>query len=118
MTARTTKTAAKPASKKTPATEEKKTVKAAKTSSTKRITFTYAGKPGDVVTIHGSFNDWQEAFKTLADKNNDGQFSCTCMLKPGRYEYKLQVNGLWITDETNPNFVQNAFGSLNNILEF
>ena len=112
MTARSSKTTAKAV--KAAATE----AKPAKTNGSKRITFTYAGKPGDVVTVHGSFNDWQEAFKVLADKNNDGQFSCTCMLKPGRYEYKFQVNGLWMTDETNPNFVQNAFGSLNNILEF
>ena len=42
-------------------------------------------------------------------------YSCSLKLAPGSYEYKLVVNGEWLLDESNPNFVTNDFGTLNSV---
>ncbi len=84
----------------------------------RRVFFRYAGHAGDVVTLHGSFNGWSEPYRQFhAESGKEDHFVCLCVLRPGRYEYKYQVNGQWVLDETNPSVVANPFGSLNNLLE-
>jgi len=38
-------------------------------------------------------------------------------LNPGRYRYRLVVDGKWITDPNNQYVEINQFGELNNIVE-
>ena len=46
-----------------------------------------------------------------------GDFRAQLPLKPGRYRYRLVVDGNWITDPNNQYVEANQFGELNNIVE-
>lgn len=98
--------------------KKKMSPRSVKPSASRRVTFRFTGESGDVVTLHGSFNNWENEYRQFKEsKGTPGEFTCVCVLKPGRYEYKFQVNGKWILDDLNPNVTANPFGSLNNCLE-
>lgn len=78
--------------------------------------FTYSGIPGCRVCLAGSFNGWSVDALPLADLWGDGRYSCSLALPPGRYEYKLVIDGEWRLDENNPAVTDNEFGSRNNVL--
>ena len=88
-----------------------------KNSATKksRITFELVADVGANVFLAGSFNDWTPQ-KPLIDKEGDGLYRCAMMLPPGIYEYKFKVNDSWQIDAKNPNFTQNALGTLNSVI--
>jgi hypothetical protein len=46
-----------------------------------------------------------------------GHYSTTVALPPGRHEYKFVVNGEWQIDEKCPQWVPNASGTLNSVVE-
>jgi 5'-AMP-activated protein kinase regulatory beta subunit len=83
----------------------------------KRTAFSVQCAPGASVFLAGSFNNWDPAAKPMADPAGDGHFAATCMLAPGTYEYKFVVNGEWTVDPANPNFVVNALGTLNSVIQ-
>ena len=65
-----------------------------------KVTLRYRGTAGDTVKIYGSMNGWKTAYTMTADSY--GIYSYTFEdLFPGTYEYKLVVNGEWITDPNN-----------------
>lgn len=72
--------------------------------------------PGKAVSVAGNFNDWDPNAKPMRDKNNDGVYKCTLLLKPGNYEYKFVIDGVWCVDTNNPNFAPNDLGTLNSLL--
>ena len=90
--------------------------KAAKTGAKRRVTFVIDAGPGKIVSVAGSFNDWNPEAKVLKDKNNDGVYRGIITLTPGRYEYKFVVDGIWCMDACNPDFAPNDFGTLNSLL--
>jgi 1,4-alpha-glucan branching enzyme len=100
-----TKSAAKPA----------KTTKSA--PARRRIEFVIEAGFGRIVSVAGSFNDWDPEAKFLTDTKKDGVFRCTMMLPPGEYEYKFVVDGDWRIDENNPWFASNDLGTLNSVLK-
>ncbi|NJE06068.1 pullulanase [Thermococcus sp. M36] len=60
------------------------------------VRFTYY--PGNetvkLVSLRGSFNNWAE----WPMKEENGTWSTTVCLRPGRYEYKYFINGQWVKD--------------------
>ncbi|ASI99919.1 pullulanase [Thermococcus celer] len=60
------------------------------------VRFTYHPGNGTVksVSLRGSFNNWAE----LPMKEENGTWSVTVFLKPGKYEYKYFINGQWVKD--------------------
>ena len=72
--------------------------------------------PGKTVSIAGDFNNWLAGAQPMTDKNNNGIYRCTLLLKPGIYEYKLVVDGVWCIDTNNPDFAPNDLGTLNSLL--
>jgi 1,4-alpha-glucan branching enzyme len=83
----------------------------------RRVDFVVDAEPGSVVHVGGTFNDWDCHADPLREGVTAGVFSGSCLIPPGRHEYKLHINGEWVLDRRNPCFCQNAFGSLNNVLE-
>jgi 1,4-alpha-glucan branching enzyme len=68
------------------------------------------------VSLAGSFNKWNT--RTLsAKKDSQGNWSVKVSLNPGRYEYKFLVDGSWINDPRCSNYVPNAFGTQNCVIE-
>jgi 1,4-alpha-glucan branching enzyme len=95
------------------AVKEVKAVAGAK----KRVAFEVRCAAGSTVFLAASFNDWSPLAKAMVDAAGAGVFTATCMLAPGSYEYKFVVNGEWTVDPANPNFVVNALGTLNSVVQ-
>jgi 1,4-alpha-glucan branching enzyme len=50
-------------------------------------------------------------------KQPDGCFTLKMPLTAGRHEYKFIVDGNWMTDPDNSQWVPNPYGSLNSLAE-
>ncbi len=64
-----------------------------------------------VVALSGSFNDWPE--KGARMQRTDWGWQLPVYLKDGVHQYKLQVNGEWMLDPTNPVVVGDGLGNFN-----
>ena len=69
------------------------------------------------VVVAGDFNNWSPISTPLNPQGRPGDFRATLPLKPGRYRYRLVVDGQWITDPNNQYVETNQFGELNNVFE-
>ena len=81
-----------------------------------QVCFCHPAAPGHTVNLAGVFNDWDPAKAPMIYSENGSYYSCVLELMPGEYEYKLVVDGDWVLDDSNPNFVSNDFGTLNSIV--
>ena len=90
-----------------------KTNKNGNGSQTIRIEFT--DPVAATVAIAGSFNNWRPETTPMV-RMDQGRWVKDLALLPGPYEYRLVVDGVWISDPragaTNPN----PFGELNSVL--
>ncbi len=68
------------------------------------------------VLLAGDFNNWTPA-NTPMQSDTLGQWRATLPLNPGRYRYRMVVDGQWITDPHNQYVEANEYGELNNIVE-
>jgi chromosome partitioning protein len=68
------------------------------------------------VGIAGDFNNWSpETARMTAD--TAGNFRTKLNLAPGRYRYRLVVDGNWQHDPHNTNTEPNPFGGVNSVVE-
>ena len=81
----------------------------------KRIAFTLAAPEAQNVFLVGDFNNWEEKSHPLK-KNSNGTWKVTLSLTPGRYEYRLLVDGVWQNDPKCTSFAPNPFGHENCML--
>lgn len=63
--------------------------------------------------IAGDFTDWKPVTLEVKKKRDGNQIDCFNVAKTARVEYKLIVDGKWITDPLNPNKVDNGVGGEN-----
>jgi chromosome partitioning protein len=68
------------------------------------------------VQVAGDFNGWSPMASPLQHVPNGG-WTIRLPLRPGRYRYRLVVDGQWMTDPHNTAVETNQFGELNNIVE-
>ena len=68
------------------------------------------------VSLSGDFNGWSPD-ATPMQRYDDGHWETTVELAPGRYQYKLIVDGEWIVDPAAQKNVPNEHGSLNSVIE-
>ena len=78
-----------------------------------RVEFKLDRDSGSQVYVAGSFNDWKPEEMKYDEKK--GLFTKVKMLAPGQYEYKFVVNGEWVVDAENEDFVYNDQGSMNSL---
>ena len=80
-----------------------------------RAHFEYDSPTAESVFIAGTFNEWRENATPMIPLQ-PGRWAKQLTLPPGRHEYRLVVDGQWVTDplarETSPN----PFGSQNAVL--
>lgn len=69
------------------------------------------------VTVAGDFNNWSSDATPMETDSRQGEWRMCLPLTPGRYRYRLVVDGKWITDPNNQYVEANQFGELNNIVE-
>ena len=69
------------------------------------------------VCVAGSFNGWQPSATPMRRFGfGTGRWTVDLPLKPGRYEYRLVVDGNWTDDPLGQTFVPNPFGTRNCVL--
>jgi hypothetical protein len=79
-------------------------------------TFTFkADSTVKSVKLSGTFNNWEKEGYTM-QKNPSGEWIFPLYLKPGKYLYKLIVDGNWIVDPSNSLWEENEFNNGNSVL--
>lgn len=68
------------------------------------------------VQIAGDFNNWQP-HQTALKPTQDGKWELALALAPGKYRYRMVVDGQWQQDPYNEQTELNPFGEFNSILE-
>lgn len=69
------------------------------------------------VAVAGDFNGWQPQ-KTPLQRTEDGAWTVTLQVKPGRYHYMFVVDGQeWITDPFAGEYSSDGFGAKNAVLD-
>ncbi|OHB57339.1 MAG: hypothetical protein A2Y12_09520 [Planctomycetes bacterium GWF2_42_9] len=68
------------------------------------------------VQIAGDFNNWQPQ-QTALKASKDGKWELALELAPGKYRYRMVVDGQWQQDPYNGNVEANPYGEYNSILE-
>lgn len=67
------------------------------------------------VALAGTFNDWRPAVTPMIHLCKD-LWVKDLLLPPGRYEYRLVVDGQWICDPAAIEKAPNPFGDMNAVL--
>jgi hypothetical protein len=62
--------------------------------------------------LAGDFNNW-DVNNLPMKKDNKGTWEASFALTPGRYEYRLWVDEVWLDDPNAQERVENPFGSQN-----
>jgi chromosome partitioning protein len=69
------------------------------------------------VQIAGDFNGWQPAKMPMQKVGESGVWQLSAKLSPGKYRYRLVVDGQWQQDPYNDTTELNPFGGYNSIVE-
>lgn len=89
----------------------KKTTAPATTDIRVRVALPHASS----VIASGTFNDWNETGMAF-DRDTEGIWFLDLKLAPGRYEYRLIIDGEWSDAPGVTDTVENPFGSRNAVL--
>jgi len=81
-------------------------------TSKRKVTFSYVAPEAQTVLLAGDFTDWEKAAVSLK-KDKTGAWKKTLSLPPGRYAYRLLVDGQWQDDPQCPTREPNHFGTAN-----
>ena len=83
----------------------------------KRVNFWISAAPGSLVSVAGTFNNWDPTANPMQDQSGKGYFKTDMLIPQGTHEYKFVVNGVWATDPSCQNRVPDPFGSENCVLQ-
>ena len=93
-----------------------KTAKTRTRSATEQLVhFEFSDPAARKVCIAGSFNDWHADASEMIPMGS-GKWVKDLELAPGTYEYRLVIDGKWVTDPRCAHSVPNAFGETNSLL--
>ena len=81
----------------------------------KRVNFKVSAPEAQNVFLAGDFNGWDVNSHPLK-KDSKGTWKISIDLKPGRYEYRFIVDGVWQNDPNCATFAANPLGSENCVL--
>jgi 1,4-alpha-glucan branching enzyme len=81
----------------------------------RKVTFKVRAPDAKKVQLVGEFNNWDPDSHPM-EKDDEGFWKIGLRLTPGRYEYKLLVDGRWWEDIREANCIRNPFGTLNKVL--
>ena len=81
----------------------------------KRVNFRLSAPEAQNVFLAGDFNGWDVHSHSLK-KDSKGMWKISIDLKPGKYEYRFIVDGVWQNDPNCATFAPNPLGSENCVL--
>ena len=87
------------------------------------VTFEYSNSSAKAVYLVGEFNSWldnengkiKEKPEWLMKKDDNGNWKLTIQLAPGKYQYKLVVDGEWKQDPANQETSDDGYGGKNSV---
>jgi chromosome partitioning protein len=68
------------------------------------------------VRVTGEFTNWSRDGLPMDKDGDDGLWKTVVDIAPGEYEYRFIVDGVWIRDPNNKDYVRNEFGQENSLL--
>jgi len=68
------------------------------------------------VVVTGEFTNWSKDGIPLERDPSDAIWKTVVDVEPGEYEYRFVVDGVWIRDPNNKDFIRNEFGQENSLL--
>lgn len=68
------------------------------------------------IQVAGDFNDWVPD-SGIETRSLDGVTQKVLHVRPGAYEYRLIIDGVWQHDPDNPDLIPNAMGGNNSLLK-
>lgn len=71
---------------------------------------------GSDIRLAGDFNHWSEHTLVFQRRDELGLFELEIPLVPGRYRYRIIVDGTWQDDPTNPAREPNEYGAFNSVV--
>jgi len=81
----------------------------------RKVVFKVRAPGAKKVQLAGEFNNWDPNSHPM-QKDDGGFWKVALRLAPGKYQYKLLVDGFWWEDIGEANTVRNRFGTLNKLL--
>jgi len=78
------------------------------------VRFEYVNGDARTVQLAGSFNNWRPESLEMIPLS-PGKWAKDLRLTPGKYEYRLVVDGQWLADPENRECVSNPFGGQNSV---
>jgi 1,4-alpha-glucan branching enzyme len=69
------------------------------------------------ISVAGDFNNWSPTATPLRKDETLGVWQACIPIPPGRYRYRVVIDGAWKHDQYNSSIETNPFGELNSILE-
>jgi len=78
----------------------------------RKVEFVIVAPEASKVYLAGDFNSWDTQSLPMKKQKN-ATWKKTAKLLPGRYEYKIFVDGDWMEDLTGEERVSNPFGTQN-----
>ncbi|MFT3685299.1 MAG: AAA family ATPase [Phycisphaerales bacterium] len=72
---------------------------------------------GKQIFIAGDFNGWSATSLPMTRNDRLGVYERLVPIPPGRWQYRLVIDGHWTHDSCNPSTQGNPFGGLNSILD-
>lgn len=80
------------------------------------VRFVQPSKPAQTIAIAGDFNGWSTRTHHLNARPETGCSELTVMIPPGKYEYRLVIDGRWQPDSYNAEQTISPFGEPNSVL--
>ncbi len=80
------------------------------------LLFVQPNNKANRLAIAGDFNGWDPGTTPLLKDDSLGVWQACINVPPGRYRYRLVVDGQWVQDPYNSYVESNPFGELNNIV--
>lgn len=80
------------------------------------VAFTFLAPRAKQVCVTGDFTNWSQEGIPLK-MSSDDEWKASLSLSPGRYEYRVIVDGEWRDDPNARQVVPNPFGTQNGVLE-
>ena len=80
------------------------------------VLFSIQEPSANKVAITGEFTNWSREGIPLEKDAQDGLWKLVIDIQPGEYEYRYIVDGVWIRDPNNRDYIRNEFGQENSLL--
>jgi chromosome partitioning protein len=80
------------------------------------VMFALESSQSNDVRVTGEFTNWSREGLTMEKDTADGLWKVVVDIAPGEYEYRFIIDGVWIRDPNNKDYVRNEFGQENSLL--